>query len=113
MSSCFSVRGGTKVMPPIFFLENLIAITVKFTWMFHTSVAIMRQFFHEVFIIFNTRLLTLSKTLCTSVIKLSGSTYEHENFVSICCRLQNDVHTVHPLEGQPNRWYSEGATSGL
>jgi hypothetical protein len=36
------MSGGTKVMPPIFFSENVTAITIKFTCMIHTSFAIMR-----------------------------------------------------------------------
>jgi hypothetical protein len=31
------VRGDTKVMPPIFLSENIIAVTMKFTWLLHTS----------------------------------------------------------------------------
>jgi hypothetical protein len=29
------MSGGVKVMFPEFFLENVIAITLKFTWMIH------------------------------------------------------------------------------
>jgi hypothetical protein len=39
------MRGDTKVMPPGFFSENVIAITVKFAWISHTSFAIIRLFF--------------------------------------------------------------------
>jgi hypothetical protein len=39
-----STRGGMKVMRPIFFSENVIAITMKFTWMIHASFAITRLF---------------------------------------------------------------------
>jgi hypothetical protein len=36
------MRGGMKVMPPVFFPENVIAITMKFVWMIYPSFAIMR-----------------------------------------------------------------------
>jgi hypothetical protein len=60
-----------------FFSENASAITMEFTWMFHTSFAIMRLFFHKASIIFNTLLPTLSKMLHTHVIKFSALTLEH------------------------------------
>jgi hypothetical protein len=34
-------------MPSIFFSENVIAMTAKFTWMIYKSSAIMRLFFHK------------------------------------------------------------------
>jgi hypothetical protein len=71
------VRGGTKVMLKVFFLEHVIAITVKFTWMIQISFAIMRLFFHRVIVIFNTLLPTLTKTLYTSVVKFPALTSEH------------------------------------
>jgi hypothetical protein len=37
------IEGGTKVMPP-FFSENIIAITVKFTWVFRTSFQLRGNF---------------------------------------------------------------------
>jgi hypothetical protein len=43
-----------KVMSLFFFRENVIAITMKFTWMIRTSFVIMSLFFHIVFIIFDT-----------------------------------------------------------
>jgi hypothetical protein len=64
------MKGSTKAMPPIFFSENVIAITMKFTWMIHTSVAIMRIFFHKVSIIFNTLLPMLSKMPLHSCCKI-------------------------------------------
>jgi hypothetical protein len=60
-----------------FFSGSEIAITVKFTWMIHTSFAIMGLFFHNVSIICNTLLPTLNKTLYTSVVKFPASTSEH------------------------------------
>jgi hypothetical protein len=39
------MKGGTKVMPPIFFSENVTAITIKCTWAIHTSFEITRLFF--------------------------------------------------------------------
>jgi hypothetical protein len=46
-------RGNIKLTPPIFFPENVTAITMEFTWMIHTSFAIIRLFFHKISIIFN------------------------------------------------------------
>jgi hypothetical protein len=71
------MRGGTKVMPPIFFSENVTATTVKFTWMIHISFEIIRLFFHKASFCFNTLLPTLSKTLYTNVVKFPTSTWEH------------------------------------
>jgi hypothetical protein len=71
------VRDGTEVMTPVFLSENVIAITVKFTWVIHTSFAIMRLFFHRVSIIFNTLLPLLSKMLYTGVVKFPASALEH------------------------------------
>jgi hypothetical protein len=69
------VRGDMKVVPLISFSsENIIALTTKFTQMFHTPPAIMRLFFHKVFIIFNTLLPMLSKMLYTGVVKFPDST---------------------------------------
>jgi hypothetical protein len=72
----YITKVGTKIMPPIF-LEILIAITVKFTWMICTSFAIMRPFSYKVFIIYNTILPTLSKMLYASTVKFPASTSEH------------------------------------
>jgi hypothetical protein len=47
------MRGSTKVMPPIFFSEIVIAVTLEFTWTIHTSVAIMGPFFHKTSVILN------------------------------------------------------------
>jgi hypothetical protein len=74
---CYDMIDGTKVMPTIFFSENIIAAIVKLMWMIHTSFTIMRLFFHRVFIIFNTLLPTLSKTLYTSVVKFPALTLEN------------------------------------
>jgi hypothetical protein len=71
------MTGSMEVMPPIIFTESVIAMTMKFTWMTHKSSAIMRLFFHKIFIIFNTLLLMLSKTLFTSVVKFHASSSEH------------------------------------
>jgi hypothetical protein len=54
-------RGIWEVMSATFFVENIIAITVEFTWVIHTSFAIMRLLFHKVTFIFNTILPTLNK----------------------------------------------------
>jgi hypothetical protein len=90
-------------MPPVFFSGNVIAITLKFTWMVHTSFAIMRPFWHKVFIIFNTLLPMLSKKLHTTVVKFLALTLEQNlKTVSIHC-LQNGVHVVHPLRSQTGR----------
>jgi hypothetical protein len=61
-------------MPPGFFSENVIALTVKFTWMIYISFAIMRLFFHKVFAIFITPLPMLSKVLYAIGVKFSAST---------------------------------------
>jgi hypothetical protein len=78
-----------KAKPSIFFSEDVIAITMKITWMIHTSLAIMSLFFHKVSVIFNTLLPTLSKTLYTNVLKFPASTSERIaktlfQFVVIC-----------------------------
>jgi hypothetical protein len=107
------MRGGTKVMPSIFSSENVIATTMKFTWMIHTSFAIMRQFFHKVTIIFNTLLPTSNKMLYTSAVKFPSSTLVHITKplfqIGVICK--NGIHIVHPLQDQ--RWLSEGTRSGL
>jgi hypothetical protein len=41
------MRGDMNVMPPIFFSENVIAVTMKFVWMIDTSFAIVRIFPHS------------------------------------------------------------------
>jgi hypothetical protein len=61
----------------IFSLENIIATTMKFIWMICTSFAITGLFFYKVSVTFNTLLPTLSKTLCTGVVKFPASTSEH------------------------------------
>jgi hypothetical protein len=59
-----------------FFSENVITVTMKFTWMIHKSFAIMRLFFHKV-AIFNTLLPTLSTKLYTNVVEFPALTSEH------------------------------------
>jgi hypothetical protein len=54
-----------EVKPPMFFSENVIAITIKITQIVYTYFAIMRLFFHKVSVIFNTCLPTFSTTLYT------------------------------------------------
>jgi hypothetical protein len=79
----------------------LIAITIIFTLLIHTSFAIMRLF-HNFSFIFNTLLPTLIKALCTNVEKFPALTSEHTlDFVLVRCHLQNGIHVVHPLWGQP------------
>jgi hypothetical protein len=70
-------RSSTKVMPPIFFSENITAITVKLIRIIHISFAIMGLYFHKVSIIFNTLLPVLSKTLHTYAAKFPASISEH------------------------------------
>jgi hypothetical protein len=65
-----------KVMPP-FFLENVTALTIKFSRMIHTSFTIMRLFFRKVFIILNTPLPTMGKVLYTNVVIITCSTSQH------------------------------------
>jgi hypothetical protein len=67
--------GGTKVMPLVFF--NVTAITMKFTWIIHTSFAIVWLFSHNVHVIFNTTEPILSKVLYTNVVKFPALTLEH------------------------------------
>jgi hypothetical protein len=86
------MRGGMKVMPPIFFSEN--------GWMIQTSFAIMRLFFHKVFIIFNTLLQILSKTLYTSVVNILPWLNFETHHISIHCHLQNGIHIMYPSQGQ-------------
>jgi hypothetical protein len=72
-----NTREGAKVMPPTFFSENVISVTVNFTCMIHRAFAVMRLFFHKVYVTFSTLLPTLSKTLYASVAKLPTSAWEH------------------------------------
>jgi hypothetical protein len=65
------------VMLPLFSSENLIAVTLKFTWMTYTSFAIMRLLSCKVSIIFSTLLPLLSTTLYTSVAKFPALTSDH------------------------------------
>jgi hypothetical protein len=83
------------------FSENLTAITTKFSWMIHTSFAVMMLFFHKVSVIFNTVLPTSSTKLYTIVAKFPASTSEHiAKTLSIRCRQQNGVQVVRHLQGQ-------------
>jgi hypothetical protein len=67
-----------NVMPRnIFFSQNVTAITIKFTKIIHALFAIMKLFFLKVFIIFDTLLPTLNKTLYTNVVKFPASTLEY------------------------------------
>jgi hypothetical protein len=95
-------------MPPSF-SENVTAVTVKVTWMIHTSFAIMMLFFQKVPIIFSTLLPALSKTVYTSVVKFFASISEHITTILFQFVV---VSKVASFSG-PNRWQSEGATSGL
>jgi hypothetical protein len=70
----YCTRDGAEIMPPVFFSENVIAITMKVTLMIHTPFATMRLFFHKVCIIFCTLLPMLSKILYTSVVKFPALT---------------------------------------
>jgi hypothetical protein len=69
--------GGVRITASDFFSENVIAITMTFTWMIHTSFAITKPFFLRVSVLFNTILLTLSKMLYTSAVKSSDWTGDH------------------------------------
>jgi hypothetical protein len=82
-------KGSVKLVPPIFLSENVVAITMKYTWMIYSSFAITRLFFHKVTFIVYTLLPTLSETLYTSVVKFPASTLEHIKetffqFIAIC-----------------------------
>jgi hypothetical protein len=61
-----------------FFSENVTAIRITFTWKIHTSFAMMRLFFHKVFVLFNILLPTLSKTMVNiNVVKSPATTSDH------------------------------------
>jgi hypothetical protein len=66
-----------ETMPPIFFSQNVIAVTTKFTWMNLIHFAIMRPFFHKVFVIFDTLLPKLSTMLYAKVVKFPVLISEH------------------------------------
>jgi hypothetical protein len=76
MTVTFSYEGQYESNASDFFSENVIAITIKFTWIIHTSFAIIRLFLHRVSVIFNTLLPVLSKTLYTNVVKFPSPTSE-------------------------------------
>jgi hypothetical protein len=61
-----------------FLTGNVTVIAMKFKWMIHKSFANMMPFFHKVFVVFNTLLPALSKTLYTKAAKLPASTH-HEH----------------------------------
>jgi hypothetical protein len=84
-----------------FFSENVIGVTMNFTWMIRAFCAIMRLFFQNVCVIFNTLVPTLSKTLCTNLVKIPCLDYRayHENFVSFHCHLRTSDRIVHLLQG--------------
>jgi hypothetical protein len=88
LSSRQNTRSFKKVMPPIF-SDNVIAVTVQFTWTTQTYFEVRRLFLHKVSVTYNRLLPTLSKTLCTSAVKFLVSTSEHMTktliqFVVIC-----------------------------
>jgi hypothetical protein len=87
-------------MPPVLFSENIIAITMKFTCIIHTSFAVMRLFSHKVSVIFNALLPTSSKTLYSNEFPASTSEHITKNFVSVRCHLQNGVHVVLPVRAR-------------
>jgi hypothetical protein len=62
-----SMSGGMEAIITIF-LRKCNSNINEISWMTHTSFAIMRPFLHKVSAIFNTLLLTLSKTLYTTVV---------------------------------------------
>jgi hypothetical protein len=93
-------RGGVKVMPPFFLKKcncNNNEIYMNDSFMFCSY----EVNFPKVFTIFNTLVPTLSKMLCTSVIKFRVLTLAHiTKTVLICCHLQNGILIVHTLKGQ-------------
>jgi hypothetical protein len=70
-------RRETKLLQPISFFRkcnnNNNEIYTDYLYIF----AILWLFIHKVFVIFNTLLPSLSKTLCTSAVKFPASTSEH------------------------------------
>jgi hypothetical protein len=96
------MRANTKVMPPIFFpSENVIAKTLKFTWMIHTSFAVMRPFFHRM-CYFQLTFANIKQDIVYQCCKIPCFDFgaHHKNFVSIHWYLQNGHHIVHNLQGQ-------------
>ena len=63
------IRGGRKLMSPIFILRNMIKITVKFAYIMGTQFSKLRLFFHKVFLISNFFFLFLHGTLYAGRIK--------------------------------------------
>jgi hypothetical protein len=71
------IQGVVRSNASRIFSGNVIALTVKFTEMIHTSFAIIRLLFHKDSVIFNTLLATLSKILYAHVVKFPASTLGH------------------------------------
>jgi hypothetical protein len=70
LSSESYIRGGTKVMSPIFFSETVITSIMKFTHIKGLSFRKLRLFFHKLSFIFNKLFPHLHETLYASHIKL-------------------------------------------
>jgi hypothetical protein len=88
------MRGGTKVMPPIFFSETIITIIMKFMHNMGTSFKNLRLFFHKFFLIFN-KLFPLCEMLYEGRIKLFAEvleliTYTVFQLVVVCKTASSD-----------------------
>jgi hypothetical protein len=88
-------KGDTKVMHQILIWQNVIAITMKYKRMIHTSFANTRLFSHKVPVIFKALLPTLRRTLYTNV-KFPASTSENVTKTLF----QFGVHVVQHFQGQ-------------
>jgi hypothetical protein len=69
--------------------------------MIHTCFAIISLFFHKV-CYFQYAFVSVEEDAvnqCCKIPCLDFGTH-HENFVSVCCHLENAIHLVHPLQGQ-------------
>jgi hypothetical protein len=75
-------------MPPIFFSENIIAITLKFTYMIHKILPLWGYFLqsrrHFQHTSANVELDAVYQCCKTLYLDLRA---HHENYVSVCCHL--------------------------
>jgi hypothetical protein len=90
-----------------FFSENVIAITVELAWMIQACFPVMGLYFHKFFVIFNTLLPALDKTLYTNVVKSPASTSERIASRKLCfSSLASAKWCPHSASVTgPNRWF--------
>jgi hypothetical protein len=70
------MKGDMKVIPPIFFLETIITVTMKFMCIMGTSFTKWRLFFHKISFNIITLFPTLCETLYAGYIKLFAEALE-------------------------------------